>query len=309
MSTEGHFAPFTVSVPATTANLGPGFDCLGLALDLWNHVTVSPSASLEVAVSGEGAGRLPTSSRNLVHRAAVYAAREIGSTLPPLRLEANNAIPLTRGLGSSAAATIAGILITDRLAGNVLDREKRLALAAGLEGHADNAAPALWGGLCLAIEDSESRIVVRSLPFPDGPSCVLLVPDVTMSTKEARSALPRKVPMVDAVFNVGRTALLVRALSTGDWDDLWLATEDRLHQPQRASLMPATTHLIHAARDAGAYGAFLSGAGPTVLALSPPNRSPRVAQAMEREARDRELPARSLIVAPSRTGASVAASG
>jgi homoserine kinase len=307
MATAGSFEPFTISVPATTANLGPGFDCLGLALDLWNRVRVSPSKSLQITIEGEGAGHLPTNSRNLVYRSAVRAARDVGTTLPPLRLEMENAIPLTRGLGSSAAATIAGILIVDRLGGGVFDQGKQLSLAVDLEGHADNAAPALWGGACLAIEGPESTNLVRTLPFPDGLACALLVPDVTMSTREARSVLSRRVPRTDAVFNIGRVALLVHALSTGSWDDLGLATEDRLHQPQRATLMPITPNLIKAAREAGAFGAFLSGAGPTVLALSAPDRARDVANAMEREALDNDLPARSLVVAASRTGAAVVA--
>ena len=126
MATAGNFEPFTISVPATTGNLGPGFDCLGLALDLWNHVGVSPSTSLEITIEGEGAGHLPINSRNLIYRSAVRAAREIGTTLPPLRLEMKNAIPLTRGLGSSAAATVTGILIVDRLGGGVFDQDKQL---------------------------------------------------------------------------------------------------------------------------------------------------------------------------------------
>jgi len=307
MATAVNFEPFTISVPATTANLGPGFDCLGLALDLWNHVGVSPSTSLEITIEGEGAGHLPINSRNLVYRSAVRAAREIGTTLPPLRLEMKNAIPLTRGLGSSAAATVAGILIVDRLGGGVFDRDKQLSLAVDLEGHADNAAPALWGGACLAIEGPESTNLVRALPFPDRLACVLLIPEVAMSTEEARSVLPRRVPRTDAVFNIGRVALLVHALSSGNWDDLGLATEDRLHQPQRATLMPITPNLIEAARKAGAYGAFLSGAGPTILALSSSGRARDVANAMEREALGNNLPARPLVIAASRTGASVVA--
>ncbi len=307
MTSEGQFAPFTVSVPATTANLGPGFDCLGLALDLWNQVTVSPGTELEVTITGEGAAHLPATNRNLVYRSAAHTARELGIRLPSLRLEANNGVPLTRGLGSSAAATVAGILIADQIAGGALNREQHLGLAAELEGHADNAAPAIWGGACLTVPGSDSQNIVRSLTFPDTLVCILLIPDVTMSTKEARSVLPRRVPRVDAVFNVGRTALLVNALNTGNWADLRLATEDRLHQPQRAELMPATAPLIRAAIDAGAYGAFLSGAGPTVLALVPADRTQVVGDAMEREARERNVPARCLHVAPSRDGAAVAA--
>ncbi len=307
MATAGSFEPFTISVPATTANLGPGFDCLGLALDLWNHIAVFPSNSLEITIEGEGAGHLPTNSRNLVYRSAVRAARDVGTTLPPLRLEMKNAIPLTRGLGSSAAATVAGVLIVDRLGGGVFDQSKQLSLAVDLEGHADNAAPALWGGACLAIEGPDSTNLVRALPFPDGLACVLLIPDVAMSTKEARSVLPRRVPRADAVFNIGRVALLIHALSSGNWDDLGLATEDRIHQPQRATLMPITPKLIEAAREAGAYGAFLSGAGPTILALSAPAGARDVATAMEREARDNDLPARSVVVAASKTGAAIVA--
>ena len=300
-----NFRPFTIAVPATTANLGPGFDCLGLALDIWNTVTVAPGASPSVTVTGEGAGTLPTTTRNLIYRSAVRASRHLGVDLPPLRLAACNAIPLTRGLGSSAAATVAGLMIANHVCGNALDEEGLLALATELEGHPDNAAPVIRGGICLAVDTPDGHSLLRSLPTPAGLMCALLIPQVTLSTKESRAVLPRRIPRSDAVFNVGRTSLLVRSLLLGEWADLDTATDDRLHQPHRASLLPAMPALFRAARGAGAYGVFLSGAGPSVVAFVSTEAAEGVAAAMQAEAVRQELPASSRVVAISAAGASI----
>ncbi|MBI4235955.1 MAG: homoserine kinase [Chloroflexi bacterium] len=300
------FAPFSVAVPATTANLGPGFDCLGMALDLWNRVRVAPGEATEVRVTGEGAEVLPSDGRNLVYRAVVRLFRHLGRAAPSLHLEACNAVPLARGLGSSAAATVAGLVIADRLAGEPLDRGELLALAAEMEGHPDNAAPALWGGCCLVVRHAEDYLV-RSVPLPEGLACVLFIPQMTLSTRAARAVLPRRVPREDAIFNVGRTALLVRALALGEWADLRLATEDRLHQPYRATLFPALTPLIRAALEAGAAGAFLSGAGSTVLAFAQAEAAAAVAAAFEAVAQAQGVPGAARVVRPATEGARVIA--
>jgi homoserine kinase len=296
--------PFRVEVPATTANLGPGFDCLGMALDLWNTVTVWPSASPEVVVEGEGADLLAGNTRNLVYRAALHAADRLRLPLPPLRLEARNAIPLARGLGSSAAAAVAGLMIANRIAGGPLDDDGLLALAVDLEGHPDNAAPAIRGGACLVVQDGE-RHLVRSLPVKDGLTCVVFIPSTTLATKTARAVLPRRVSREDAVFNASHTALLVRALLTGEWDDLRVGVQDRLHQPYRSDLLPAMEPLFQAATRAGAYGAFLSGAGPTILALASPDKVAVVASALESEARAHGWDGRSRVIPPAASGARI----
>ena len=299
------FAPFTIEVPATTANLGPGFDCLGMALDLWNQVRVTPSAHAEVVVSGEGAGLLPATARNLVYRAASLGAERLGVELPPLHLEVCNAVPLARGLGSSAAAAVAGLTIANHISGNPLDRETILALAVQLEGHPDNAAPALWGGACLVVQPDEGPPVVRQMELAAGLTCVAFVPEMRLATKAARSVLPRRVTMSDAVFNLAHTALLVRALLTGAWEDLRLATEDRLHQPHRSPLMPGMEPLFQAALQAGAFGVFLSGAGPTVLALTSPDRAQSVVDAFKAEAASQRLGGDARVIALSLEGARI----
>lgn len=299
------FAPFTVEVPATTANLGPGFDVLGMSLDLWNQVNVVPSTQPEMVITGEGAEVLPTTTRNLMFRAANLGADHLGITLPFFRLEACNAVPLARGLGSSAAAAVAGLMITNHIAGKPLDLESLLNLAVRLEGHPDNAAPALWGGACLVVQDEEDGTIVRQIEVAEGLTCVAFIPTGTLPTRSARSVLPGRVPATDAIFNVSRTALLVRALMTGDWDDLRLATQDRLHQPYRSDLVPGMETLFSAALDADAYGVFLSGAGPTVLALASPKRSQAVADAFMVEARSRGIDGDARVIAPSREGARV----
>jgi homoserine kinase len=262
-----------VRVPASTANLGPGFDALGLALALYDEVEVTPVASgLRVEVRGEGAGRVPTDEEHLVVRALRAACARFGYRPDGLVLRCHNSIPHSRGLGSSAAAAVAGVLAGYALAGRKLDGAT-LDLAAGFDGHADNAGASLLGGLVVSWRDARSFQAVRLDPHPD-LAPLLLVPQETSATKVTRGLLPAEVPHADAAFTAGRAALLVHAL-TADPQLLLVATEDRLHQPYRRTAYPATGRLVEALRAAGVPAA-VSGAGPTVLALPARGELPTV---------------------------------
>ena len=255
-----------VKVPATTANLGPGFDCLGMTLDLWNTVRIDRGMT-GVRVTGEGADYLGQTRRNLVTRAASTVFRKVGEPVPTFGLVCHNEVPVSRGLGSSAAAVVGGLLATNALCGDPLSPDELLELAVGIEGHPDNVVPALWGGCRVSVRDGD-RLVTSRIPVPEGLRAVLFIPEQAMSTARARSVLPQQVSREDAVFNVGRAALLASALASGDLGALKTATQDRLHQPQRGTIFPAMRLIIRAALDAGALGAFLSGAGSTILALA-----------------------------------------
>jgi len=256
----------SVRVPATTANLGPGYDCLGLALGLHNEVTLSRADEVQVAIEGHGAEALPRDGSHLVLQAARAAAEAAGEDLPALALHQINRIPLARGLGSSSAAIVGGIVACNELLSLGMSRERMIDIAAEVEGHPDNVAPALLGGLtvCCVIE---GRVLVERMTVAPGLSCVVAIPDHEVPTTEARSALPENVPHADAVFNLCRSSLMVAALVSGDFEVLDEATRDRLHQPYRAHLVPGMEDAIDAALGAGAHGACLSGSGPTVAAF------------------------------------------
>jgi homoserine kinase len=258
-----------VRVPATSANLGPGFDTLGLALSVYDELTVTPlpEQRLEITVTGEGAGEVPTDASHLVVRAIAYAFESAGRELPGLHLSAHNAIPHGRGMGSSGAAVVAGLLAAKGLlAGDVdFSDETLLRLATELEGHPDNVAPALFGGLTIAWMDDRGP-QHKKLLVHRGVSPLVFVPDFTMSTSVARGLAPLQVPREDAVFNVSRSALLIAALTQSP-ELLMAATEDKLHQSYRAQAMPATDELVRRLRAAG-FAAVVSGAGPSVLVLA-----------------------------------------
>jgi homoserine kinase len=260
-----------VRVPASTANLGPGFDALGLALALYDEVEVAlASSGLRVEVRGEGAGQVPTDENHLVVRALRAACARCGYQPDGLVLRCHNSIPHSRGLGSSAAAAVAGVLAGYALAGMEPD-DAVLDLAAGFDGHADNASASLLGGLVISWKDERTFRATRLEPHPD-LAPVLLVPEQTSATKLTRGLLPAEVPHADAAFTAGRAALLVHALTTNP-QLLLSATEDRLHQPYRRPAYPATGRLVDELRAAG-VPAMVSGAGPTVLALPTSDQLP-----------------------------------
>lgn len=257
----------SVRVAATTANLGPGFDCLGMALTLYNEVVFEETAAgLSVTVEGEGAGWLPVDETNLVVRAAERLFERVGRRPAGLRVWQRNGIPAGSGLGSSAAAVVGGLVAANTLVDGGLAREELLALATEMEGHPDNVAPALYGGLTLVVQDN-GRLLVEPIAVPP-LQVVVVLPDFDLPTAAARAALPKQVPHGDAVFNAGRLGLLLRALAAGDFGRLAVAMQDRLHQPYRLPLVPGLSAAFEAGRAAGAAAVALSGAGPSVIAFA-----------------------------------------
>ncbi len=345
-----NFQPFQVLAPATTANLGPGFDCLGMALDLWNRLEVFPDAApspltdagaglapaqdggealpSQVEITGEGVGELPADATNLTFRAMRFLFDEAGLEMPPLRLRCHNNIPLSRGMGSSAAAIAGGLVAANHLCSNPYSDNELLEMAATIEGHPDNVAAAVLGGLQLVVSDlstdsssltdsgaglvpaqdgddtSGTRLYTAPIPVPDEIQAVLFIPEARIATADARAVLPRQVSVADAVFNMGRVALLVAGMSLDRPEYLDVATQDKLHQPYRQPLFPAIKVIFAAARNAGALGVFLSGSGSTVLALTR-GREMTVAYEMFEAARLTGVPGRMEITRPTPRGAHV----
>jgi len=293
-----------VKVPATTANLGPGFDTLGLALSLYNELDVEAlrAPGLEIATSGIGADDVPTDDSNLVVRSIAHAFAWAGVELPGLRLTARDAIPHGRGMGSSGAAIVAGIMAAKGLLDGIveIDASRALALATELEGHPDNVAPALFGSLTIAWMTPDGPQHKR-LMVHRGVSPLVAVPVSTMSTALARSLQPASVPHEDAIFNVSRSALLIAALIQSP-ELLLAATEDKLHQSYRAAAMPETDRLIRVLREQG-LAAVVSGAGPSILVLgSDPAQRLRASELIGQHA---ETPWDSMLLAVDFRGATV----
>ena len=259
-----------VRAPATVANLGPGFDALALALDLWNEVEADTEARPEVRVEGEGAGELPEDASNLVFRAMVWLAREVGGTLPPFALRCRNRIPLERGLGSSAAAVVSGIVLADRLLGAGLGPDRLLEVAVDIEGHPDNVAACLRGGAVVAYLSRSGWRAEPLAAHPDLRLAVLIPEHERLPTEDARRVLPRQVPLADAAFNAGRVALAVLALTQRP-ELLPEAVEDRLHQSRRLPLVPGARALFEELRAAG-LPVCVAGAGPSLVAFETEDR-------------------------------------
>ena len=286
--------PAVVRAPASTANLGPGFDCLGLALNLHNTLEMSSiERGIQIEIEGEGAGTLPRGARNLMVRAARRVFDSVGRAPKGLFLKVTNEIPLSSGLGSSAAAVVAGLVAANTMIKNKLSPADLLRLAQDMEGHSDNAAAALFGGLNVVTTIS-GQPVARQVAVA-GLKLVVALPQVTISTRQMRQALPRRVPLGDAVFNVGRALLTVEALRTGDYDLLGIAMADRLHQRHRLRFIPAGEAAMTAARKAGAAAVALSGAGPSLVAFAP-DRHQRIAKAMTRTFKSAGLNVRTFVL-------------
>jgi len=270
-----------VRVPATTANLGPGFDCLGMALDLWNEVRFSlEGEGIEVESRGAGAESLPRDGSNLVARAFLRLCAEAGRPAPSgLRVDCDIRVPTSSGLGSSSTAIAAGLLGANALLGRPFDRDHVLGLAAAMEGHPDNVAAALLGGLTIVVQKHD-RLLTKKILVPE-VHVALAVPDLPFSTDAARAELPTEVTMADAVFNLQRTPLVVEALRTADLDLLSQVMDDRLHQASRLKRIPGGRAAWHAALSAGAAAVAVSGSGPSLIAfVGLATDATRVARAM-----------------------------
>jgi len=292
----------TVRIPATTANLGPGFDCLGMALNLWNQAIFSIEKSgLEITVQGEGQGVLPRNHRNHIARAFFAYFESMHLPAPSgLRIRCDNQIPLGSGLGSSAAACLAGLVAANGLSGGQASMEEILCLATEMEGHPDNVTAALLGGLIIVVKD-EDKILTRRYDVPDLRVAVV-IPEINLPTEVARAALPVQVPLKDAVFNLGRTALVFDAIRSGDYDLLGQVMVDRLHQPYRLSLILGGAQALQAATEAGASAVAISGAGPGLIAFSS-DAAEKVATAMVTVFEGFHIACRKLILSSSNQGA------
>lgn len=289
-----------IRVPATTANLGPGFDCLGMALNLYDEVTLSLD---ELPEGDKEAEEGDDQYLALVRKAAHHYFAHLGKPTPVLTASCHRQIPLGRGLGSSAAAIVAGLVGADELSGSFQDKTTLAAWAAELEGHPDNATPCLYGGFQLCVTD-ESGLVNLALSLPPELEVALYVPDFALPTHETRQLLPEALSRQDVVYQTSRAALLVAALATGEVKHLRVATQDRLHQPARGKLFPQMWELFDAALGAGALCAYLSGGGPTVAAWTN-GSAEQVRAALEEKARQLGLQGRTYCCKPSKTGATV----
>lgn len=291
-----------VQVPATTANMGPGFDCLGMALQLYNTVEMSfAPAGLLIEIQGEGVSEIPRDEKNIVYLAAQRVFRLSGQESCGLKIKLANSIPVSRGLGSSTAAIIGGMIAANILSGNKLSQKEIINNACAMEGHPDNIAAAVLGGIVVAVPADGEVKCQRILP-PKNLRAVVSIPDFTLTTKNSREALPQQVPLSDAAFNLGRVALLIASLYTGDINQFGTAMEDRLHQPYRTSLVPGMKKVFAAAKLAGAKGITLSGAGPSIVAYSDHNLD-LIARVMRDTFRQNGISARSMVLDISPVGA------
>ena len=262
-----------VCVPASTSNLGAGFDCFGLALQLYLTVraTVDFQSPVDCIVSvsdGPENATLPLTSENLIYRSMAYAADREELALLPVQLQIDNEIPIGRGLGGSAAAIIAGIKLFELLCNRSLSDERALQYATELEGHADNAAPSLLGGFIVNCIAQQAQVIALRRPWPEELKVIVVVPELHLDTKLARAALANEVSHSDAVFNLQRTALFLAALAERRFDLLWEAMQDRLHQQKRSILVPGLAEALATPRMPGLLGLALSGSGPSVVALA-----------------------------------------
>ena len=259
----------TVKAPATTANLGPGFDCIGMALDLWNKTTfeiIKENQNL-IEISGEGHNKISKNSENLILKSFKIPFNKANIKPPIIRINCFNEIPIGKGLGSSSAAIVSGLIAGNELSGRKLSKEDLLILANSLEGHPDNISAAISGGCQITIQDGKN-LISSNIPISDKISTILFIPETETTTEISRKKLPNKISLEDAVYNIGRTGLLVKSLINNEFEKLHIATQDKVHQPYRFLENPRIKNVFKAAISSGALAVFLSGSGPTVLALA-----------------------------------------
>jgi homoserine kinase len=255
-----------VKVPASTANLGPGFDSLGMALNLYAWIEMGFSERTDIRLHGDQMQGVPTDKNNLIYKVAQSVFAEAGVSHPELEISMYSEIPLTRGLGSSASAIVGALVAANALIGNKLSRDRLFQMASALENHPDNVGPSLFGGLTVAFWDGMRAEYIRIEP-DERLEVLVAIPEFHLATSKARGVLPREISMKDAVFNVGHASLLVAAFCTGRYDMIKHAMKDALHQPYRAPLIPGMTKILEEADRHGALGVALSGAGPTLIAF------------------------------------------
>lgn len=308
---------FVVRVPATSANLGPGFDCLGLALSLYNTFTVETeesgqgtqlketASSLQIKCTGPYADDIIPDESNLVWQTMLHLWHSLSFPIPSVTLTLDIHIPPARGLGSSSTAIVGGLLAANAVAGSPLTRNELLQTATALEGHPDNVAPALLGGVTLSVP-TDNGIHTRILARSPKLSAIAVVPEILVQTEKARAVLQPEVSRTDAVFNIAHAGLIVEAFLTENYELLREGMRDKLHQDRRAALIPGMHEAITAALEAGAYGAALSGSGPALIALSSAEHAPQIAAGMRLELSRKALETRVYTLAVDSKGASLA---
>ncbi|MDA8229068.1 MAG: homoserine kinase [Desulfitobacterium hafniense] len=268
-----------VSVPATSANLGPGFDCLGLALTLYNRIIIEENQPFKIKLTGEYREHIPLDETNLVWQTMCHLWNILNYPIPQVSITLENNVPPTRGLGSSSTAIVGGLIAANTLAGSRLSKLELLQIANELEGHPDNVTPALLGGVTLSVE-TDNGIMPRILAKNPKLSAIAIVPDLLLETDVARNLLSDEVARKDAVYNITHTGLIIEAFLREDYGLLKEGMLDKLHQDKRSSLIPGMFKVIEKALDSGAYGAALSGSGPTLLALTRPGNEFKVGKGM-----------------------------
>lgn len=294
-----------VTVPATTANLGPGFDCLGAALNLYNRFRFRPRHDDSVSIRYRGTDHVSLGKENLAYRAFSRVFEMVSQPVPGVEIDLELNVPLARGLGSSATAIVGGVLGANALGELNLTLETLLQLAIALEGHPDNVVPAMKGSCQLCVQAPKGRWIFCPLDWHESIQMVVGVPDFKLSTQTARGVLPKTISLPDAVFTASHLGLLIRGLQTGEGDWLRAALQDRLHQPSRSELITGFKAVQSAALTAGAYGVVISGAGPTVLALCEAGRRHQVGEAMITAWQQLDVDAEALRVDLERSGATV----
>lgn len=278
----------SVKVPATTANLGPGFDCLGMALPVYNTITIEetvlPGTGIEINVinDNEAADELlmehiPMDENSIIYKAVELLYNSIGQTPSELKITVQSQIPIARGLGSSASVIVGGLLAANELLGRPADEVALLSIATEVEGHPDNVTPAIVGGLVLSSQEEDGSILYRKLNWPEEWNITVCVPDYELSTEISRSVLPKEVPMEDAVFNAKRLGMFIQAVNTKDAELMKLALQDKLHQPYRMKLVPGLDKIIENLKhEENVLGCVLSGAGPSIIVISQKNNLDKI---------------------------------
>ena len=287
-----------IRIPATTANVGCGYDTFGMALGYYNYIDCKEADKPSVQIIGQGAQHLPLNERNLMLRAVQAVCDAAGRSSLKLAIIAHNNIPLARGMGSSSAAIVGGLYAANQLLGLPLSCEELLAIGTEIEGHPDNVAPALFGGFIIIVNDS-NRQHIKRIKLPESLMAVLAIPDFPVQTKKARAILPHKVPLADAVYNLSHAAMLAVSLAEGDLPCFGAMLKDRLHQPYRSNLIPGAADVMAAAQAKGALGCVISGSGPAMIAFYEGNKEQgkTIGQAMQQAFCAHELEAQCMQVA------------
>ena len=276
----------TARVPATTANLGPGFDSFGMALPIYNEITIEetvmPGTGIEISVISDNQEDLnimmiPTDKTNIVYKAVELLYNSIGQTPSELKITIKSDIPIAKGLGSSASVIVGGLMAANELLGRPADEAALLSIATEVEGHPDNVTPAIVGGIVISSQEEDGRVVYRKLNWPQDWNIMVCVPDYELATDIARSVIPKEIPLKDAIFNLKRSAMFVQAVSTSDEELMKLALTDKLHQPYRMKLVPGLSEIIENLKhEEDVLGCVLSGAGPTILVITKGNSQDKI---------------------------------